>query len=164
MVSGRKAKILNLISRLLKEGMSCKRISICIALGVLLGIFPVLGTTTLLCAIAAFVFRLNLPLIQLVNYAVYPLQLALLAVFYSTGSRLFAGRPFAYSGGEIVELLQNDLWGSIAAIWDLTLYAVFVWTLSGPFIFLLLYGILKPVTRKLSSEQLLAISSLNRLK
>jgi len=55
MITKIKAKILKLIKTLLQEGMSLRRISVCIALGVALGIFPVIGATTLLCAIAAFV-------------------------------------------------------------------------------------------------------------
>jgi uncharacterized protein (DUF2062 family) len=153
MVSVRKSKALSFIYASLKEGMSCNKISLCLAVGVALGIFPVLGTTTLLCAAAAFVFRLNLPLIQLVNYAVYPLQLVLLAFFYGAGSRLFNGQSSPYLGGEIVELLQNDLGGSIIALWELTLYGIFVWLLTAPIIALLLFGILKPVIRKLSSNR-----------
>lgn len=163
MITLRKEKIRNLIATSLKEGMSCKKISLCIALGVALGIFPVVGTTTLLCAGAAVVFRLNLPLIQLVNYAVYPLQLFLLAFFYGAGSWLFNGASSPLLGGEIVELFQNDLWGSIIALWDLTLYAIFAWVLTGPFLAMLLYGIIKPVIRKLSFHQNPSISSINRL-
>ena len=70
-------KIFSFVSTSLKKGMSRKRVSLCIALGITPGIFPVLGTTTVLCAAAAILLRLNLPLIQLVNYAVYPLQLIL---------------------------------------------------------------------------------------
>jgi uncharacterized protein (DUF2062 family) len=163
MVTVHKEKIRSLISTSLKEGMSCKEISLCIALGVALGIFPVVGTTTLLCAGAAVVFRLNLPLIQLVNYAVYPLQLFLLAFFYGAGSWLFNGQSSSLLGGEIVELFQNDLWGSIIAFWDLTLYAIFAWMLAGPLLALFLYGILKPVIRKLSFYQNPSISRTNRL-
>ena len=92
MITVRKEKILSLIGASLKEGMSGNKITLCIALGVALGIFPVVGTTTLLCAAAAIVLRLNFPLIQLVNYAVYPLQLILLAFFYGAGSWLFNGQ------------------------------------------------------------------------
>ena len=74
---------------MLKEGMSLRKIALCLALGTVLGIFPVLGATTLLCTIAALALRLNLPAIQFVNYMVYPLQLVLLAPFYGAGSWLF---------------------------------------------------------------------------
>jgi uncharacterized protein (DUF2062 family) len=163
MVTQVKVKILSLINTSLKEGMSCSKISLCIVLGVILGIFPVLGTTTLLCAITAFVFRLNLPLIQLVNYAAYPLQLALIAFFYGAGSRLFTGQALLLPGGEIVDLLQQDLWGSIVAFWDLTLYAIFAWLLTGPFIALPLYGTIKPVVRRYPSDQHRSLTGVKRI-
>jgi uncharacterized protein (DUF2062 family) len=132
---------------MLKEGMSLRKISVCIALGVALGIFPVLGMTTLLCAVAAFVFRLNLPAIQAVNYIVYPLQLILLAPFYGTGSWLFKQPGGQMVGENLMYMLQNDFWGSLASLWDLTLYAIFAWLILSPFLILLLYGALKPVIR-----------------
>jgi uncharacterized protein (DUF2062 family) len=152
MITQIKAKTLKLIRTLLQEGMSLRRISLCIALGVALGIFPVLGATTLLCTIAAFVFRLNLPAIQVVNYVVYPLQLILLAPFYGAGSWLFRDRSLPAFEGNIIDVLKTDFWGSMANLWDLTLYAVFAWLIISPFLILLLYGLLKPVIRSLVSS------------
>jgi hypothetical protein len=48
-------------------------------------------------------------------------------------------------GGNLIELIQNDFWGSIASLWDLTLYAIFTWLIVTPFLILLLYSVLKPV-------------------
>jgi uncharacterized protein (DUF2062 family) len=153
MITRIKAKILKLIKSLLKEGMSIKKISLCIAIGVALGIFPVLGATTLLCTIAALVLQLNLPAIQVVNYLVYPLQLLLLAPFYGAGSWLFGDQSWSEIGESFIDLLKSDFWGSMATFWDLTLYAVFVWLLTSPFLILLLYGLLKPVIRSLVSSR-----------
>lgn len=158
MITQIKAKILKLIRTLLQEGMSLRRISLCIALGVALGIFPVLGATTLLCTIAAFVFRLNLPAIQVVNYVVYPLQIILLAPFYGAGSWLFNGRSLPLFEENIIEVLKKDFWGSMADLWDVTLYAVFAWLIISPFLILLLYGLLKPVIRSLVSSDGMAHS------
>lgn len=130
---------------MLKEGMSLKKISLSLALGVGLGIFPVLGMTTLLCTFAAFALRLNLPAIQVVNFMVYPLQIILLAPFYGTGSWLFGKEGWHMISENMIESIQNDLWGSIANFWDLTLYAVFTWLIVSPFLILLLYSVLKPV-------------------
>ena len=66
------------ILNLLRQGITPEKIALSIAFGIALGVFPVIGATTLLCAAAAIVLRLNLPAIQLVNYFVYPLQIALL--------------------------------------------------------------------------------------
>ncbi len=75
-------KIVNPILDLLRQGITPEKIALSIALGLTLGVAPVLGSTSILCLLAAFVLGLNLPAIQLVNYLVYPLQLALLAPFF----------------------------------------------------------------------------------
>jgi uncharacterized protein (DUF2062 family) len=79
------------LSALLGQGMSPHALALCVALGVVLGICPILGCPTILCGVAAVVLRLNLPAVQLVNYLVYPLQLALLMPFVRLGERLFHG-------------------------------------------------------------------------
>ncbi len=55
---------------LLTQGVTPEKIALSLAMGIGLGIFPVLGSTTLLCAAAAIIFRLNLPAIQLINFFV----------------------------------------------------------------------------------------------
>ena len=66
---------------LLKQGISPEKISLGMACGIVLGVFSVLGATTILCGLAAVMFRLNLPATQLVNYMVCPLQLVLLVPY-----------------------------------------------------------------------------------
>ncbi len=153
MISAVKTKILNLAKSMLKEGTSLRKIALCLALGTVLGVFPVLGATTLLCTVAALALRLNLPAIQVVNYMVYPLQLALLVPFYSAGTWLFTqqGRPLFNSN--LIGLLQNDFWGSMASLWDLTLYAILTWLVISPLMILLLYSVSKPVIRTLTAQR-----------
>ena len=119
-----KEKIKIAIGKFTKMGMSIEKIALGVSLGMVLGIFPVLGSTTMLCAAAAIIFRLNQPLIQLVNYAVYPLQLMLLTFFYGVGNWLFNDKHFSFSETHVAGMLRDDMWGSLAALWDMTLFAV----------------------------------------
>ena len=73
----------------LKDESSTEKLAVSLALGAVLGIFPVLGIPTFLCGAAAAVWRLNFPALQLMNYLVYPLQLVLLWPFVRFGSALF---------------------------------------------------------------------------
>jgi len=77
------------ISAWLKDETSTEKLAFSLALGLVLGVFPVFGVPTLLCGLAAAVWRLNFPALQLVNYLAYPLQLALLWPFARFGSTLF---------------------------------------------------------------------------
>lgn len=60
-------RLIRPILDLLRQGVTPEKIALSLALGVALGVFPVLGSTTALCALAALVLRLNLPAIQIVN-------------------------------------------------------------------------------------------------
>ncbi len=158
MLNTRKKNLKIAIGKFLKEGMSIEKIALGVSLGMVLGIFPVLGSTTVLCAVAAILFRLNQPLIQLVNYAVYPLQLFLLAFFYGVGNWLFNDQNSFVSGTHVVEMLRVDMWGSLAALWDMTLFAVLLWILIGPVLAAILYAALLPAIRKLSPPRHASVS------
>ena len=153
MIKAINTKILSLIKSMLKEGMSLRKIALCISLGFVLGIFPVLGATTLLCTIAALALRLNLPAIQVVNYMVYPLQLVMLAPFYGAGNWLFKEQKLPLINADLIGLLQNDFWGGMANLWDLTLYAILTWMAISPLLILMLYSASKPVIRTLSAHR-----------
>jgi uncharacterized protein (DUF2062 family) len=75
---------------LLRQGISPRRLALTLSLGFAIGCIPVVGIPTALCAALAVGLRLNLPAIQAANYAVMPLQLALIAPFVRLGGRLFA--------------------------------------------------------------------------
>lgn len=83
-------------------GLSPEAIALILVLGLVLGVFPVYGAPTLLCALAAAAFRLNLPAIQLINQACSPLQLALAIPLGRAGERILgagmrgAGHPLAW--------------------------------------------------------------------
>jgi uncharacterized protein (DUF2062 family) len=124
-----KRRIVDPIVRLLRQGISPEKVGLGLACGVVIGIFPVVGVTTVLCTIVAVVFRLNLPAIQLVNYLVYPLQFALLIPFFHFGDWLFGVEPLPFSAQELVALFKADFWGAIRQLWDTTLRAIVAWSL-----------------------------------
>ena len=69
-------------------GLSPETIALIFAIGLVLGVFPVYGVPTVLCAAVAVAFRLNLPAIQLVNQVCSPLQLALAVPLGRAGERI----------------------------------------------------------------------------
>ena len=77
------------IAAQLSQGITPEEISLTLALGIVLGVFPILGACTLLCGLAAWRLKLNQPIIQAVNYLVYPAQVLLLLPFYRAGENLF---------------------------------------------------------------------------
>jgi len=72
----------------LSQGISPLRLAVTLALGFAVGCIPVIGIPTVLCAGLALALRLNLPAIQVANYAAMPLQLALIVPFVRLGGWL----------------------------------------------------------------------------
>ncbi len=144
-----KRRIADPIVRLLRQGISPEKVSLGLACGIIIGVFPVVGATTVLCTIVAIIFRLNLPAIQLVNYLVYPLQFALLIPFFHFGDWLFGAEPLPFSAQELVALFKADFWGTVRQLWDTTLRAIAAWSLVCLPAVAALYFALTPLLRRL---------------
>jgi hypothetical protein len=134
--------------QLLRQGISPEKIALTIALGIMLGVIPVIGSTTLLCALAAVVLRLNLPAIQLVNGVVYPLQLILLIPFYRMGAWLFHTDVSTITLTGVGTLIRSGVWHAIQTLWVVTMHALVGWLLSGVVTSVLLYVLLVPLLRQ----------------
>ncbi len=130
---------------LLDQGLTPEKIALSIALGAAIGVFPALGTTSGLCAVAALVFRLNLPAIQIVNYLMYPVQIALLLPFFRVGEKVFGAKHLPLSVTQIYEMLHASIWTTIALLWTTTWHAIVIWVLLTPFFVLIVYGVLAPL-------------------
>ena len=90
-------RVLEPLKAQLTQGVSPVRLAVALALGLTLGTFPVLGTTTALCALAALGLRLNQPAIQVANYLAYPLQLAAYLPLFAAGAALFGAPPVTFT-------------------------------------------------------------------
>ena len=138
---------------LLRQGVTPERIALSAALGVVLGVFPALGWTTALCAIAAFSLRLNLPAIQIVNYFMYPAQLALLLPFFRLGEKLFGTKHLPLTVAQILDLIHSGVWNAMGLLWTTTWHAIVVWGLLSPPAAGLLYLVLTPLLRRALRRQ-----------
>jgi uncharacterized protein (DUF2062 family) len=137
---------------LLRQGVTPEKLALSLALGAAIGVFPALGTTTALCALVAFIWHLNLPAIQIVNYFVYPLQLALLIPFFRAGEILFGAPHLPLSASQVVALVRASVWGSIRFLWTTTWHAMIVWCLAAPVFVGVAYVILVPSLRRATRQ------------
>lgn len=148
--TGAGKRILRPIMGFLKAGIGPGQLAVAFALGMVVGIIPVIGVTTLLCTILAFTFRLNMPVLQLANYTVFPLQLLLFIPFFQLGGYLFEPLQIPASVAEISEMLQADFFGAVQLFWFANLQALLVWLLLAVPLFLILYGIFRLVFRRIA--------------
>lgn len=146
--------------QLLRQGVSPEKIALTIALGIILGVTPVLGSTMLLCTLAAIVLRLNLPAIQLVNGVVYPLQLILLIPFYRLGAWMFGADASTISLHGVAALIQAGVGQAVRTLWVVTMHALLAWLALGAVASAILYAVLVPLVRQLWRSVRQSVTSL----
>lgn len=140
-------KVLDTVIALLRQGTTPEKIAQATALAAVLAVFPVLGSTTLLCAGTAAWFRLNLPLMQLVNFLMYPVQLALLIPLMSVGSSFFNLAPLPPLT-QLLKLVATHPWEAIRVFWPATLSGIGAWLLLSPLAAIAIYSlVLFPLRR-----------------
>jgi uncharacterized protein (DUF2062 family) len=133
-------------------GYNPEKLALSLALGFCIGTFPLIGTTTLICTLVAVPFRLNLPAIQIANYAVYPLQLLLLVPFRQAGALGFHADPLPLKTGEIKAMFAEGWWDSIKMLWQWLLGAMAAWLIIWVPATGIFYILIKPVLKRLNSR------------
>jgi len=144
-------KLKDKIIEFLKQGATPHELALAISLGIVIGMFPVQGITTVLCTLIAVIFRLNLVLIQLANYLSIPFMMIMIIPFYVLGNTLFSNSEFHWSVHELLFLFKTDLWGAIAELSWSILYAILVWLMFAPIGMIIIYFIsVRIIKRSLS--------------
>ena len=143
-------RVVGLIVAQLTQGVTPQKIALTIALGINHAMFPILGSTTLLCAAIAFWLKLNQPIIQLVNWIAYPLQFAMLLPFIRIGEWITSAPQVTFS---IPQMLQkfHDAPGKFLGEFGMTgVHGIIAWLLLAPIFSALIYFTLLPPLKKLS--------------
>jgi uncharacterized protein (DUF2062 family) len=132
--------ISGLLSQALKQGITPRKLAVTCALGAVISIFPLFGTTTALCFGVAIAFRLNIAIIQLVNYLLAPVQIIMIIPFIKVGTSLLGMDPFPYSSDQLVGLFKNDFWLLVREAGAALMAGVAMWIVfSIPLFFFLFY-------------------------
>ena len=127
------------IASQLRQGVSREQIALSVIVGVVIGIFPVLGATTILCTLAAVLLRLNLIAVHAVHYATTPLQLVLIIPFVRVGEHLAGASPQPLSISAGLALIDRGMFTAVMTLWDAIVHAVFGWLVLAPPLFALLH-------------------------
>lgn len=145
-------RLVNPLLALLRQGVTPRDLAMSVALGTSLGLVPVLGVSTALCALAALLLRLNMPAIQIVNYLLTPLQLVLIIPWLRFGEMLAGAPRFPVTLDSGLALLSHGAINAIQVLGLAILHATFGWLVLAPVLAFVLYRGLEPVFRHLRPE------------
>jgi uncharacterized protein (DUF2062 family) len=123
-----RCKILRPVLRQLRGGVTPRRLAWSLALGIVIGINPTVGITTVLVVMFAWVFGLNQVASQMGAHAVTPLHLLLFIPFIQLGIHLFHTRRLPLNRKQIEHLSHHPL-RLIREIWQWEWHALIVWGL-----------------------------------
>jgi uncharacterized protein (DUF2062 family) len=145
------------ILALLRMGASPEKLAWSIAAGLLIGINPILGSTTLLCLAIAFAFRLNVAASQIGNHIVYPLELILIIPFIRAASRIFHTEPMPLSANELLHAAREHPLELTRRLWLWEWHAFMLWAILAavaiPFIALALTPLLRRLLARVERHQ-----------
>jgi uncharacterized protein (DUF2062 family) len=143
----------------LRQGITPQKIALTVAVGATLGLFPILGSTTLLCFLAGIILRLNQPIIQAVNYLMYPLQITGIYFFIRTGEWLTRTPPLPFSIPGLLQQFRAAPLHFFQEFGMTALRGVLAWVLIAPLVAAVLYFALLPVLRRLAALRSAGVDS-----
>lgn len=141
-------RLLQPLLAFLKQGLTPRELALCIALGAGIGLFPVLGVSTPALTLIALLRKLNLAAIQLVSYAMSPLQLALIIPFMRLGEWVTGAEPQPMTITAGLEILAGGILEAIITLWDAIVHASLGWLILGPIAIYVTYRLLIPVLER----------------
>lgn len=139
-------RVLAPLLNLLQQGLSPTQLALTVALGVVFGLIPVLGVTTLLATFTAVRLRLNVAAMLLISHLMSPVQLLVLVPLLQLGARVVNdGTDTALTLARLQHLMSHDWLGAAQLLWRASLGAFLLWLLGAVVVVPGLFYGLRPV-------------------
>ena len=122
-----RCRVLRPLLRLLKGGISPKRLGWSLAIALVVGISPFLGVTTLAMFFIAWMCRLNHVATQIGIHLVSPLQWILFLPFIHLGILLFHSHKLPISRAAILHLSHRHPLQLVHLLWQWEWHALVIW-------------------------------------
>ena len=131
----------------LTQGLTPHKIALTVAVGSGIAMFPILGTTTLLCLLVGIVMKLNQPIIQAVNYACTPIHIPFIFYAFKWGDRLLGNSHQGLKFGHMIKMLREHPIDFVTRYSVTAMRAMLVWAVLVPFWIIAIYYIVLPIMR-----------------
>ena len=145
-------RVITPVVDVLRMGCSPRKLAWSLAFGIVIGINPLLGSTTVVSLVLAFVLRLNLVASQIANHIVYPLQLALFLVFIKIGDRVFHTGRLPLSHHALFYGARHHPIATTRLLWTWEWHALIAWALFSAVAAPLMVALLRPVLERLHAR------------
>jgi uncharacterized protein (DUF2062 family) len=137
----------------IKQGANAEGLAQSLAAAATIAVIPILGATTALCVMVGLRWRLNQPVMQAVNYLLYPLQIILLPVFLYAGALLFGVDPVSFDPKTVFSEFTSEPTLFMSKYGMAGLRACLVWFLVAPLLFFPLKSVSRGLFKRLMKNQ-----------
>ena len=137
------------IANQLRQGTSPEKLACSVSLGLTLGIFPIMGSTSLVCFIVGHLFRLNQPVLHLFKTFTYPIHLAMILVFIRLGQNLNGVPPIPFSIPQLLTRFKESPAQFASYFCMAALHGIEAWAITAIFLIQIIYYISLPILRRL---------------
>lgn len=134
----------------LTQGLTPEKIALTIAVGSSIAMFPLLGTTTIICLIVGVFMKLNQPIIQAVNYACTPIHLPFIYYSFRWGEWLFGVQHSRLEMRVMRHLLVENPLQFVRDYGATAFHAIVVWAILVPFWGVAIYYVVRPMLREIA--------------
>ena len=137
-------KVKDIVRQQLQQGTTPQGLALSCAVGAVLGVFPLLGTTTVLCTIVGIVWRLNQPALQAVNYVMAPLQILMMPILLLIGETIFRSEHITLNPKVFLAEFFSDIGLFFSHYGMAAVHAVAAWFILAPLFAFLVFRLTKP--------------------
>lgn len=110
-----------------REGLTPKKMALSATIGIVAGLFPVIGFTTLLSLLLTAIFRQNLALVQAMNWLLSLVQVILIIPLMRFGALLLDQQNISITFGQIKKAFQPGILSGLQTIGIFHLYGILAW-------------------------------------
>lgn len=122
-----KQKILIPFRIIPREGFTPEKMALSVTIGIIAGLFPVIGFTTMLGIVLTAAFRQNLALVQSVSWLLSLVQLLLIIPLMRMGAMLWNQENINITIGQIELAFQPGILSGLQTIGVFHLYGILAW-------------------------------------
>lgn len=138
----------------LRQGVTPDRIALTLGVGTACSLLPFFGFTSLLNLGAGVAFKLNQPILHLLNWLLGPLQLALILVYVRTGEILWGGTTQPFTLGEMLAAFRDVPFADFLARFGWAgVHALTAWGLTSPALIALVTFGTRPLLRRFAARR-----------
>jgi len=142
-------RVVDVMLSQLRQGITPQKIALTLALGTVIALFPIMGTTTALCVLAGIALKLNQPIIQLVNWIAWPLQIPGIYFFVRAGEWLTRSPHVSFSISALLLAFKDSPVRFLQQYGMTGLRGVLAWALIAPGAVALIYVLTLPLFKRM---------------